>query len=119
VLAIHPLPALNALQVSRSLILSLVRRMEPTSYTAKVVRTLLFAVIIFVPLSAYQIAHAPPQARRAKIIAVIGALVAGIVIAVLSVRQRRLSPENPRLPPSTLVGITLVLIIVAILTRHL
>ena len=93
--------------------------MKPTSYTAKLLRALLLPVMVVVAFQVYQIAQAPPADRRNKIFALVVTVATIAVIAVLTGRQEKLSPDNPRLSPFILVGITLVLIIMAVLFRRL
>jgi hypothetical protein len=92
--------------------------MEPPSHK-KIIGALLLPVIIVIAVQAYQISHSPPAERRGKIVALIVALATLIVIAVLTARKRASSPENPRLSHFTLAGIALVVIILAVLFRHL
>jgi hypothetical protein len=93
--------------------------MEPTSSTAKLIRALLLSVILVIAFEAYQIAHSPPAERRRKIFALVVTVVTAIVIVVLTARKRTTSPGNPRLSHFTLAGIALVVIIIAVLSRHL
>jgi hypothetical protein len=90
---------------------------EPTSYAVKVLRSFLIAVAILIPLEAYQFAHLPPAGRQGRAYSLAFALVMFAVIAVLTVRKRASSPDNPRLSPFTLLGIAAIGIIVAILFR--
>lgn len=93
--------------------------MKPTSYTAKLLRALLLPVMVVVAFQVYQIAQAPPADRRNKVFALIGTVAAIGVVAVLTGRQRTLSPENPRLSPFISAGIALVIIILAVLFSRL
>ena len=91
--------------------------MKEPSYAAKVVRTVILSTIIVATLEAFQIAHLPPAARPGRIFSLVVAFAACGVIAVLTVRKRALSPENPRLSPFTLAAITVSVILVAVLFR--
>jgi uncharacterized membrane protein SirB2 len=93
--------------------------MEPTPDTAKLIRALLLPGTVVIAMEAYYIVHSPPHERRRRIFFAIVTLVAFVTIAVLSIRKRTSSPENPRLSHFTLAGIALVIIIIAVLFRHL
>jgi uncharacterized membrane protein YfcA len=92
--------------------------MEQGPFLQKI-RALLFPAMVVVAFGAYQIAQAPPEARRGKIFAAVVAFAAFVVIAVLTVRKQISSPENPRVSRWTVVWISLVLIILALLSAKL
>jgi hypothetical protein len=72
-----------------------------------------------IAIEAYYIGQSPPEERRRRIVTAVVAVLAFVTIALLSIRKRSLSPENPRLSPFTLLAIAFVLIIIAVLSRHL
>ena len=91
--------------------------MKTPPNTAKIIRTVLLALLGVTAFEAFQIADMPPEARSARLFSLIMALAAVSVIVVLSLRKRALSPENPRLSPFTLLAITASCILVATLVR--
>src|SRR3954447_24163837 len=96
--------------------------MKPTP-SAKFIRSLLLPGTVVAVMEAYYIAHSyiahsPPHEQRRRIFFAIVILATFVVIAVLSTRKQTLSPENPRISPFILVGIALVIIVVAVLFRH-
>ena len=91
--------------------------MKTPPSTAKIIRTVLLALLAVTVFEAFQIADMPPEARSGRIFSLIMALATGGVIVVLSLRKRALSPENPRLSPFTLLAIAAGCILVAILVR--
>ena len=93
--------------------------MTPRIDQAKLIRALLLPGTVVIAMEAYYITHSPAHEKGQKILTAVVTLIAFVVIAVLSVRKQASAPENPRLSHFTLVGIALVLIIIAVLFRHL
>ena len=93
--------------------------MEPPPNTAKVIRMLALPAMVVIAIGVYHVASAPPGGRQARIFAAVVAFATFAVIAILTVRKQTLSPENPRLSHWTLVWISLVVIILAVLFRKL
>jgi hypothetical protein len=85
--------------------------------TAKIIRTVLLALLIVTGFEAFRIADMPPEARAGRIFSLVMALAVCGVIVFLSLRKRALSPDSPRLSPLTLLAIAAGSILVATLVR--
>jgi hypothetical protein len=93
--------------------------MQVTQDRAKAIRALIPPAAIVIAMEAYYIGQSPPEERLRRIVRAAVTVLAFATVAVLSIRKRTLSPANPRLSPSTAAAIAVVLIIIAVLSRHL